>query len=75
MLVPSVQSRFLQLPCICLKSAKKNALGEMSMNSMSFDVPSVEELMKSPLAKFITFFANDFSYIGSAKDLIKNWVH
>ena len=39
------------------------------------DVPSVEELMKRPLAKFITFFANDYGYSGSAKDLIVNWVH
>ena len=32
--------------------AKKKELGDMSMNSVSFDVASVEELMKSPLAKF-----------------------
>ena len=42
---------------------------------MSFDVPSVEELMKSPLGKFITFSANNFGYNGSAKDMIVNWVH
>ena len=47
----------------------------MSMNSMSLDVPSEEELMKSPLAKFITFSANDCGQSGSAKDLIVNWVH
>ena len=47
----------------------------MSMNSMLFDVPSVEELMKSPLTKFITFSANDYGYSGSTKDLIVNWVH
>ena len=29
------------------------------MNFMSFDVSSVEELTKCPLAKFITFSAND----------------
>ena len=45
------------------------------MSSMSFDVPSVEELMKSPLDKCITFSANDCCYNGSAKDLIMNWVH
>ena len=55
--------------------AKKKELGDMSMNSMSFAVPSMEELMKSPLANFITFSANDFGYGGSAQDLFVNWVH
>ena len=45
----------------------------MSLNNMSFDIPSVEELLKSILAKFITFSANDCGYTG--KDLIVNWVH
>ena len=45
------------------------------MNSMSFDVPSVVECMKRPLAKFIIFSAKDCGYSGSAEDLIVNWVH
>ena len=45
------------------------------MNSVSFDVPSVKELMKRPTAKFITSSANNCGYSGSAKDLIVNWVH
>ena len=47
----------------------------MSMNTISFYVQSVEELMKSPFAKFITFSANDCGYSGSTKGLIVNWVH
>ena len=41
---------------------------------MSFDVSSVEELMKSTLAKFVSIFA-DCGYYGSIKDLIVNWIH
>ena len=44
----------------------------MSVNS--FDVPSVEELTKIPLAKFITFSANDCVHSGCTKDLIMNWI-
>ena len=47
----------------------------MLMNSMSYDVPSVEEIMKSTLDKFITFSANDCGCSRSAKDLIVNRVH
>ena len=47
----------------------------MSNISTSFDVPSVEELIKSPLATFITFSENDCDYSGSTKHLIVNWVH
>ena len=42
----------------------------MSMNSISFHVPSEEELMESPLVKFMAFSAND-----CGKDVIVNWVH
>ena len=47
----------------------------MSMNSMTFDVPSLEEFMKIPLSKFITISLNDCGYNGSTRDLIMNWVH
>ena len=55
--------------------AKKKELGDMSMSSMSFNVPSVEEHMKSLSVKFITFSANDCGYSKSAYDLIVNWAH
>ena len=46
----------------------------MSINSMLFDISSVEELMKSPFAKFITS-AKDCGYSRSTIDLIVSWVH
>jgi hypothetical protein len=39
------------------------------------DVPSVEELMDSPLSRFITLAANSCGYSGTTKELIVNWVH
>ena len=45
--------------------AKRMELGDMSKNTMSFDIASLEELTKSPLTKFITFSANDCGYNGS----------
>ena len=47
----------------------------MPMNFLSFDIPSVEKLMKNSLANFRTFSTNDCGYSGSTKDLIVNWVH
>ena len=55
--------------------AKKQELGGMSMNFISFDVPLVKELMKSPLTTFITFSVNDCGSSGNAKQLIVNLVH
>jgi hypothetical protein len=47
------------------------------LNAMELkdDVPSVEELMNSPLSCFITFAANSCGYSGTTKELIVNWVH
>ena len=46
------------------------------MNAMTMhDMPDIESVMASPLAKFITFTANDCDYNGSAKDLMVNWIH
>ena len=42
---------------------------------MAFDVPLVEELMKSSMVKFITFLTNDCDNSRSIKDLIVNQVH
>jgi hypothetical protein len=47
-------------------------LDEMELRD---EVPSVEELMDSPLSRFITFAANSCGYSGTTKELIVNWVH
>ena len=54
--------------------ARRKKLDDMTMTAMVFDVPTVEELMKSPLAKFITS-ENDCGYGGNTKDLVVNWFH
>jgi len=42
---------------------------------MELKVPSVEELMASPLAKFIHLAVDNTKYSGSTKELIANYVH
>ncbi len=42
---------------------------------MEDDLPTIEDILGSPLASFITFAANKCGYSGTAKDLIVNWVH
>jgi len=49
--------------------------GDADLQNMPFDIPSVDELMKSPLAKFIHLAANDCGYRGSQRELIATWVH
>jgi len=39
------------------------------------DVPTVEELLESPLSRFITLAANSCGYSGTTQELIVNWVH
>ncbi len=38
-------------------------------------IPTVAELLESPLAKYITLAANDCSYSGTAEELIVSYVH
>ena len=38
-------------------------------------LPDIEAVLKSLLAKFITFSANDCEYSGSARDFILNLIH
>ena len=38
-------------------------------------IPDVEDVLKSPLEKFITFYAYDCGCYGSARDLIVNWIN
>ena len=56
------------------KLAKRKEMGDMMLNSMSLG-PTVEDLMSSPLAKFIHLAANDCGYNGTKRELICDWVH
>ena len=47
----------------------------MALNTTKMNVPTVAELMNSPLAKFIHLAANDCGYSGSKKEIIYSWVH
>jgi len=38
-------------------------------------IPNVADLLASPLAKYITFAANDCGYSGKAEELIVTYVH
>ena len=42
---------------------------------MRQNVPTVEELLNSPLSCFISFAANSCGYSGTTLELIVNWVH
>ncbi len=42
---------------------------------MSDEVPTIEELMASPLSKFIHLAANECGYNGTRIELICDWVH
>ena len=46
-----------------------------SLMATNLDVPTVEDLMKSPLSKYIHLAANHCNYSGSRKELIANYVH
>ena len=47
----------------------------LSDGSEGDDIPTVAELLESPLAKYITLAANDCGYSGTAKELIVSYVH
>ena len=51
-------------------------VGDYTLNSITLDdLPYIEAILKTPLANFITFAANDCRYSGIARDLIVNWIH
>ena len=52
-------------------------VGDHMLSSMHLgtEVPTVEDIMNSPLSRFIKFAANDCGYKGSTRELIVNWVH
>ncbi len=54
---------------------KENGNLLLSMLSMTDGIPTMAELMDSPLAKYITLAANDCGYSGTAEELIVTYVH
>ena len=57
--------------------AYQREFGDMLLHTSKLDdqVPTIQDITKSPLSKFITFAANDCNYNGTTEDLIVNWVH
>ena len=49
----------------------------MALMSLTLDktIPTVADILASPLTKFITLAANDCGYSGTAKELIVSYVH
>eukprot|EP01082_Thalassiosira_pseudonana_P009463 g8665.t1 g8665 contig3:647373-650417(+) len=47
----------------------------MATAPIDLEVPTVQDLLNSPLAKFVTLAASECGYTGNAKDLIVNWIH
>ena len=46
-----------------------------SLASMEWEVPTVESLLQSPIARFIGFSMTQIGYTGSMNYLICTWVH
>jgi hypothetical protein len=63
--------KFKQYRC----TLKKNSDESLSMMAMTDGIPTVADLMDSPLAKYITLAANDCGYDGTAEELIVSYVH
>ena len=57
------------------RNLKENGDLSLSMLSMTDGIPTVADLMDSPLAQYITLAANDCGYSGTAEELIVNYVH
>jgi len=51
--------------------------GDMVLMSLTLDktIPTVADLLASPLAKYITLAANDCGYSGKAEELFVTYVH
>ena len=47
----------------------------LTMLSMTDGIPTVADLMDSPLSQYITLAANDCGYSGTAEELIVSYVH
>lgn len=57
------------------RTLKENGDESLSMMTMTDVIPTVTDLMNSPLAKYITLAANDCGYSGTAEELIVSYVH
>ena len=57
------------------QNLKDNSDMSLSMLTLTDGIPTVAELMDSPLAKYITLAANDCGYGGTAEELIVSYVH
>jgi hypothetical protein len=51
------------------------SLSMMTITDGSNGIPTVAELLESPLAKYITLAANDCGYSGTAKEFIVSYVY
>jgi hypothetical protein len=51
--------------------------GDMALMSLTLDktIPTVADLLASPLAQYITLAANDCGYSGTTEELIVSYVH
>lgn len=45
------------------------------LQAIGMKMPTVDELMDSPLSKFIHFASNDCGYSGSVREPVCKWVH
>ena len=54
---------------------RKEVFSAYSIAEMNWEVPSVEEFLSSPIAKFIGFSMTILGYEGTVKDLVCTWVH
>jgi len=57
------------------QNLQENCDMSLSMLTMTAGIPTVANLMDSPLAKYITLAANDCGYGGTAEELIVSYVH
>jgi hypothetical protein len=68
-LILSKKKKQLKFKQYC-RRLKENGDLSLSMLLMTDGIPTVDELMDSPLAKYITLAANDCGYSGTAEELI-----
>ncbi|KAL7460298.1 hypothetical protein ACHAXS_001818, partial [Conticribra weissflogii] len=46
-----------------------------TLGALDWEVPSVEALLRSSIAKFITFAATEVGYSGTVENLVCEWIH
>ena len=57
------------------KNFQENSDMSLSMLTITDGIPTVADLMSSPLAKYITLAANDCGYGGTVEEPIVSYVH